>query len=138
MEKRGAKPKSTKLAIYKLDEPRKQKFMELIEKGTPWGKACLMSGISAMEGANIIDEILKHRRDGVGVFCIAEQRLSEAMECLSVLSTKSGDERIRLMAAAKLGETAFKILVARPFIESQNKKDEIPLLEKNKETNIWE
>ena len=100
--------------------PKRRKFLELIQNGVPWTPALNRSGLGAVEAAQMVDILITTRRDGVSIWLLSEKYLFESMEALKKLAKSAGDEKVRLLAACKLSDTAYKILVHKPYLEKIN------------------
>ena len=121
------------------NDPKRLKFMELLQSGMMWTPALTRSGLMACEAAQMIDDLMLTRRDGVTIWMLSEKYLYEAMEALKKLAKNATDEKVRLMAAAKLSDTAYRVLIHKPYLEKLNTLKEIPggpdcLLN----TNVWD
>jgi hypothetical protein len=121
-----------------LNDDAKNIFKTALESGKDWTTAIMEAGISPVDAASIIDDHLKNRRDGVGVYLVAERHLISAMNSLAQLQSNSGDERIRLMASVKLSDTAFKVLVARPYIDQVNKLQTLLPSAQSCNSSVWD
>jgi hypothetical protein len=116
---------------------KREKFVAMLQEGKSWEQSIMAAGLDPIEAAQVIDEVLRNRRDGVACFMLAEQHIIASMGVLNDLSKKSGDEKIRLMAAAKLADTAFKILINRPYIEQQKQIEQVRQMATD-DANTWD
>lgn len=125
--------KKRMFTLKKNDQIRAH-FKQLIESGETWSDAVKIAGIDAIEAAQIVDDTIRSRRDGVAVYMLAEKHLIKAMSILAELAQNVGDERIKLMAAAKLADTSFRVLANRPYIDKV--QSDIPQIASTK--NAWD
>jgi hypothetical protein len=123
--------------IHTSSPQKRAKFLQAILAGEVWDDAIRKVGIDPIEAAAVIDDCLTHRRDGVAVYVLAEKHLISSMKVLDQLSQKAADERIQLLAATKLADQSFRILLARPHIEETQKQTTIETA-KQQVKNTWD
>jgi hypothetical protein len=108
-------------------------FKQRLLEGKSWQDAMDETKITPIEAAQVLDNMMIYSRDGAGVYLLSERNLLSAMACLAYLQEKAIDEKVRVVAASKLADTAYRILVSKPYLDSINKdaKNQLPAAPKN-------
>jgi hypothetical protein len=121
-----------------INDEARDKFITLLEDGLTYRRAMRVSGISQVEAAQLVDKVLSANRGGATAFLLAEEHLIESMKCLSELMKEDRDSKVRLMAAAKLSDTSYKILNNQKFIERSKREAEACLEKVRQAKNTWD
>lgn len=123
-------------ALEAIHDERRSHFADLLANGHDYADAMSIAGIGIIEAAIVIEKMLRERRDGVGVLFAAEGYLMKAMKTLDELRENTGDTKIKFMAAAKLGDVAFRVLLSKHQIsDTENRIEEPKSLSKK---NVWD
>lgn len=114
----------------------REQFKQRLLEGKSWQDAMDETKITPIEAAQVLDNMMIYSRDGAGVYLLSERNLLSAMGCLAYLQEKAQDEKVRVVAASKLADTAYRILVSKPYLDSINKdaKNQLPA----SSTNTWD
>lgn len=107
-----------------VEQDAKQAFIAALRAGMTWNEALKKTGCNPIAAATACDDELANRRDGATVFLLAENYLIDSMDVLRKLAKNSGDDRIKCLAASKLADTAYNILINRPYIEKMQRLKE--------------
>jgi hypothetical protein len=126
------------LTVEQANYEAREKFLALLNDGTTYRRAMHISGICQVEAAQLVDKALSQTREGTAAFLLAEDHLIESMKVLSELMKDDPDSKVRLMAAAKLSDTSYKILNNRKFFDKSKKQAEENLEKVRSMKNTWD
>jgi hypothetical protein len=118
----------------KTNPNAREAFQDAIRSGKTWDEAIDETGINPVEATQLLDNMMLHRRDGAAVYMLAERHLISAMSQLATLQVQAEDEKVRVVAASKLSDTAYRVLISKPYLDKVNQKIE----SQSSSKNIWD
>lgn len=132
----SGRTKSDEMFRQPVHHDIREQFKTSLQSGKSWQDAINETKITPIEAAQVLDNMMIYSRDGAGVYMLSERHLMSAMACLAVLQEKATDEKVRVVAASKLADTAYRILVSKPYLDSINKDTKNQL--NAPQTNTWD